>query len=101
MAVSSPAEHNSMWWKRLLRHATPESIRGTMYRVPFTLYSIDGKRAAEIREFDKGQTYILESDWVSDTTFSPRHNGALVGPFASTKDAELFIVATSWFNGPE
>jgi hypothetical protein len=87
------------WWKRLLRRVTDKSLDGATYRVTSTLYSSDGKRAAEIREFDNGETYLLESDWVEDTTFNARHGGRLVGPFASPKDAERFIVATRWFNG--
>ena len=87
------------WWKRLLGRAKHKSLDGAMYRVTSTLYSKDGKRAAEIRAFDNGETYLLESDWVEDTTFTARHGGRLVGPFASPKHAERFIVATAWFNG--
>jgi len=90
-----------IWLKRLLTRRTRKSLYGAKYRVPSTLYSDDGKRAAEIREFDNGETYLLESDWVEDTTFRARHKGRLVGPFASPKDAERFIVATAWFNGTE
>ena len=87
------------WWKRLLRKVAGKSLDGNMYRVAFTLYSKDGRRAAEIREFDDGETYILESDWVEGTTYKPRHGGKIVGPFTSPEKAEHFIVATSWFNG--
>jgi hypothetical protein len=34
---------------------------------------------------------------VEGTTFSDRHSGNMVGPFASPADAEQFIVATAWF----
>lgn len=88
-----------MRWKRLLKRKPHNLLGGAMFRVTSTLYSSDGKRAAEIREFDNGQTYLLESDWVEKTTFKERHDGALVGPFASPKHAERFIVATPWFNG--
>ena len=87
------------WWRRLFGRATKTSINGTMYRVTSTLYSADGKRSVEIRKFDNGETYILEGEWVEGTTFRDRHTGSLVGPFASPKLAERFIVATSWFNG--
>ena len=90
-----------MWWKRLLSRLTHKSLNGAMYRVTSTLYSSDGKRAAEIREFDNGATYLLESNWVEETTFRERHGGKLVGPFASPKHAERFIVATAWFNGAD
>jgi hypothetical protein len=69
--------------------------------VTCTLYSDDGKRAAEVREFSNGEAYLLESEWVEGTTFEDRHSGSLVGPFASPAHAERFIVATSWFNGTE
>jgi hypothetical protein len=90
-----------MWWNRLFRRVSHKSLDGAMYRVTSTLYSSDGNRAAEIREFDNGETYLLESDWVEETTFNERHGGRLVGPFASPKHAEGFIVATPWFNGTE
>ena len=82
------------WWKRLFGRATNEWRAGELYRVTCTLYGKDGKRAAEIREFSNGETYLLESEWVEGTTFAERHSGKLVGPFASPKRAERFIVAT-------
>jgi hypothetical protein len=81
--------------------ATNKSLDGMMYQVTSTLYSGDGKRSAEVREFSNGETYLLESEWVEGTAFKDRHAGRLVGPFASPKLAERFIVATSWFNGTE
>ena len=86
------------WWKRLLRRRGV-SIAGMEYRVGSTLYSSDGKRAAEVREFSNGEIYLLESEWVEGTTFQPSHSGKLVGPFPSPEHAERFIVTTSWFNG--
>ena len=64
-----------------------------------TLYSVEGKRAAEVLEFRNGETYLDEQEWVQGTTFKNRHAGSLVGPFASPEDAEKFVVATSWFRG--
>lgn len=90
-----------MWWKQLFRRKPLRLLDGAMYRVTCTLYSSDGKRVAEVREFDNGETYILESEWVEETTFKERHEGVLVGPFALPKHAERFIVATPWFNGTE
>ena len=89
------------WWRRLYGRAKNKSLFGTSYRVTFTLYSEDGKRCAEVREFSNGETYLLESDRVEGTTFKERHAGKLVGPFASPKLAERFIVATVWFSGTE
>lgn len=86
------------WWKRLLR-SRGVPIAGMEYRVESTLYSSDGKRAAEVRAFSNGETYLLESEWVEGTTFQPRHSGKLVGPFPSSEHAERFIVTTPWFNG--
>lgn len=75
------------------------SLQGQEYRNAFTLYSVDGKRAAVVLEFRSGETYLDEQEWVEGTTFKNRHSGDLVGPFASPEDAEKFIVATSWFRG--
>ncbi|WP_157223505.1 hypothetical protein [Rhodovulum sp. PH10] len=89
------------WWKQLFGGATGKSLDGTMYRVATTLYSPDGKRSAEVREFDNGQTYLLEREWVEGTIFEERHEGRMVGPFRSPRHAERFVVATAWFNGAE
>jgi hypothetical protein len=75
------------------------SLLGQEYRSAFTLYSVDGKRAAEVLEFRNGETYLDEQEWFEGATFKNRHSGSLVGPFASPEDAEKFIVATSWFRG--
>ncbi|KQY35197.1 hypothetical protein ASD38_01090 [Caulobacter sp. Root487D2Y] len=74
-------------------------LDGSEYRTVCTLYSADGKRAAEVREFSHGETYLVESEWVEGTTFIDRHAGRMVGPFASPEHAERFIVATEWFIG--
>lgn len=86
------------WLERLLGTRS-STIAGMEYRVGSTLYSADGKRMAEVREFSNGETYLLESEWVEGTTFQPRHSGKLVGPFPSSEQAETFIVATAWFKG--
>jgi hypothetical protein len=77
------------------------SLQGQEYRSVSTLYSLDGKRAAEVLEFRNGETYLDEREWSEGTTFKNRHSGSLVGPFASPEDAEKFIVATSWFRGSQ
>lgn len=87
------------WWNRLRGRTSNKPIAGELYRTTSTLYSLDGKRSAEIREFSHGDTYILESEWIEGTSFKARHDGSLVGPFVSPKRAEQFIVATDWFNG--
>ena len=74
-------------------------IAGLEYQSVFTLFSADGKRAAEVLEFENGETYLSELEWVEDTTFTNRHSGRLVGPFPSPLDAERFIVGTPWFCG--
>ncbi|WP_329742921.1 hypothetical protein [Dyella sp. A6] len=78
---------------------TKSSLQGQEYRSAFTLYSADGKRAAEVLEFRNGETYLDEREWLEGTSFVNRHAGDLVGPFASPEDARNFIVATSWFRG--
>ena len=75
------------------------SLHGQEYRSAFTLYSVDGERAAEVLEFRNGEIYIDEQEWFEGATFKNRHSGSLVGPFASPEDAEKFILATSWFRG--
>jgi hypothetical protein len=76
-------------------------LYGQGYRVAFSLYSEDGKRAADICEFTHGETYLDEKEWVERTTFRNRHDGRLVGPFASSEDAERFIIKTAWFRGSD
>jgi hypothetical protein len=44
-------------------------IQGQEYRSAFTLYSEDGKRAADVLEFRNGETYLDEQEWVEGTTF--------------------------------
>lgn len=75
------------------------SLHGQEYRSAFTLYSADGKRAAEVLQFRNGKTYLDEQEWLEGTTFKNRHSGSLVGPFDSPEEARKFIVATSWFRG--
>jgi hypothetical protein len=77
------------------------SLQGQEYRSVFTLYSVDGKRSAEVLEFRNGETYLDEQEWFDGTTFKNRHSDSLVGPFASTEEAEKYIVATSWFRGSQ
>jgi hypothetical protein len=89
------------WWSRLLRRKANSPLHGLEFRVAFNLYSEDGKRGVEVREFSNGQTYLIERDWIEGTAFKDRHQGRLVGPFASPEDAESFIVATPWFLGRE
>lgn len=77
------------------------SLAGKEFRCAFTLYSVDGKRAADVLEFRHGETYIDEKEWVQGTEFKNRHSGTLVGPFASPEDAEKFVVGTTWFRGSD
>ena len=86
----------SLGWLKRLRS---RSLQRKHYRTIKTLYSFDGKRSAEVMKFRWGKTYLLESEWVEGTTFAPRHDGRLVGPFDSSFAAERFIVGTDWFNG--
>jgi hypothetical protein len=87
------------WWSRFFQRKTGSRLRGLQYKVAFNLYSKDGKREVEVREFDNGETYLVEREWVEGTTFKDRHAGRMVGPFTSPEGAEKFIVATSWFCG--
>jgi len=87
------------WWKRLFKPATKTGLHGSEYQTSFTLYSEDAKRAAEVRVFANGETYLAESESVDGTTFVDRHLGRMVGPFKSPELAESFIVGTSWFCG--
>lgn len=82
----------------ILGRTCNKPIAGVEYHVTATLYSSDGKRSVEIREFSHGDTYLLESEWDKET-FRERHDGSLVGPFVSPKRAEKFIISTNWFRG--
>jgi hypothetical protein len=88
-----------VWWGRLFRREVRSSLYGLEYRVAFNLYSEDGKREVEVREFRNSESYLVERELVEGTTFKDRHSGKMVGPFASSEDAEKFIVATAWFVG--
>jgi hypothetical protein len=71
------------------------------HKVAFKLYSDDGKREVEVREFSHGETYLVERERAEGGTFNDRHKGRMVGPFPSPENAEKFIVATAWFCGRE
>ena len=89
------------WWNQIFKRKTSSSLNGLEYRVAFNLYSDDGKREVEVREFSNGKTYLVEREGVEGTTFNDRHGGSLVGPFTSPAEAEEFVVATAWFSGRE
>jgi hypothetical protein len=86
------------WWHRFIRR--PDRVlAGGVYRIPFRLYSKDGKRGVEVRERDDGTAYFVEQEWVEGTTFKYRRPGKEIGPFESTAAAEAAAIATPWFNG--
>ena len=87
------------WWSALRARLWRSPRPGDEFRVIKILYSADGKRAAEVHQFDFGPTYLLESDLGENGQRVERHNGSLVGPFHSPLQAERFIIATAWFNG--
>jgi len=89
------------WWDKLLRRKTHSPLDGLQYRMAFKLYSDDGAREVEVREFRDGPVYLVERELREGTTFIDRHSGRMVGPFNSPEDAEKFIVATAWFNGDD
>ena len=86
------------WWRSISKRRRASSLHGLNYRVAFTLYSEDGKRKTEVREFSNGETYLAEGE-LEGKAFKDRHSGRMVGPFATPADAEKFIVATEWFRG--
>jgi hypothetical protein len=75
------------------------SLQGREFVVRKVLYTEDGKRAVKICEFDNGETYLDEQQWIEGTTFINRHRNRLVGPFKSPDQAERFIITTDWFQG--
>ena len=87
------------WWRQIFKRKTGSRLHGLHFKVAFKLYSKDGKREAEVREFSNGEVYLIEREWIEGTTFSDRHSGRMVGPFASPEAAEKFIVSTAWFCG--
>ncbi len=87
------------WLDRLFRRGKTHPLDGASFRTVCLLYSDDGMRSAEVREFDNGETYLVESEWVEGTTFEERHSGRMVGPFKTPAHAERFIVKTPWFVG--
>jgi hypothetical protein len=89
------------WWSALRARLWRTPHPGDEFRVVKIVYSADGKRAAEVHQFDFGPTYLLESDQGEDGQRVKRHSGRLVGPFHSPLQAERFIIATAWFNGPD
>lgn len=88
-----------MWWNKIFKRKAGSGLQGLDYRVAFKLYSEDGKREVEVREFSNDETYLIERERVEGGAFNDRHSGRMVGPFASAKDAEKFIVTTAWFCG--
>ena len=89
------------WWGMVFKRGDRPPLAGQAYRVAVSLFSKDGNRAAEVREFRSGEVYLLEQERVDETPFKDRHGGRLVGPFASAEEAERFIGATRWFRGDE
>lgn len=88
------------WFRRFFKQLKePSSLQGRRYRVVFNLYSQDGERQVEVLKFRWGRTYIIESELGPDGTYRNRHGDSPVGPFASPKAAERFVVATDWFCG--
>ncbi len=90
-----------VWWNKVFKRKIRSSLHRLEYEVAFKLYSEDGKREVEVREFSNGETYLVEREQVEEATFNDRHGGRMVGPFASPKHAEKFIVTTAWFCGRE
>jgi len=72
-------------------------LAGLDYRVAFSHFSEDGKRAVDVCESKNGESYLDEMEWVGETTFENRHSGKLAGPFKSPEDAETFVVTKRGF----
>jgi hypothetical protein len=87
------------WWSQIFKWKTKSKLYGLEYTVAFKLYSQDGKREVEVREFSNRETYLVEREQVDGGAYNDRHSGRMVGPFASPEQAEKFIVATPWFCG--
>lgn len=90
-----------MSWLDFLFGKKSGPAEGDAYQVTNLLYSEDAGRCVEVRKFATGMTYVVERERSDDGAYVDRHRGAMVGPFASSEEAERFIVATPWFTGEE
>jgi hypothetical protein len=90
------------WWHRLFSQKAEVSSESPEYTVPFCLYSVDGKRCAEVRVRRDGRAYFVEREWVEGTTFKDRGRGEEIGPYETPEAAEAAAVAgSSWFSSGE
>lgn len=87
------------WWHRFFRPRMAAPSEYLEYRVPFCLYSRDGKRCVEVREHRDGTAYFVDREWVEGETFRDRGRGEEIGPYESPEAAEAAAVARPWFNG--
>ena len=89
------------WWHRLFSPKAGAPSESSDYKVPFRLYSADGKRGVEVRERRNGRAYFVEQEWVEGTTFKNRGRGEEIGPYETPEAAEAAAVARPWFSGRE
>jgi len=86
-------------WRRIFSRKTGAQTKERDYQVAFKLYSVDGKRCAEVRVRRDGQAYFVEREWVEGTTFTDRRHGEEIGPFETPETAEFAAITRPWFRG--
>ena len=87
------------WWHRLFVWGAKRPSE--WYRVPIRLFSRDGKRSVELRQYRNGQVFFVDQIWVEGTTFKDRDEGAQIGPFESLAAAETAAVNRPWFGATD
>ena len=66
------------------------------FAVPFTLYSVNAKRAVQVRVRRDGFAYFMPQVNVGDQKFEDK--GSEVGPFDTPEDAERAAASGDWLS---
>ena len=84
-----------IWLRRHLFRMKAKSLpRNVAFAVPFTLYSINAKRAVQVRARRDGFAYFMPQVHVGDQRFEDQ--GSEIGPFDTPEDAERAAASGGW-----